>query len=762
MQKGTTDDPSPLNRMSTKKDKLPDFTPVQTDNKVIFRPPDGHNSRVQAVRILLPHGRDQFSIFGNSIRGALPRTIKEVLGSPAGGQAELLIYSSEIGLEYILHVSPDTLDGRSFNQTTIDSFVDGVMSPAINKTVEAAERFFPEDIGIEVGTLNLDPVGMSAVSTCRLVLEKNQAVTAIGKQRYSPLQQMLELLKEANEPFLYQVLIDASNRTYNVSIRLANYNPKHTVTGRKGLAKVASQGHRRDIGMIFKPFNLHSNYQLPIDKYWKTSYPEKIGGSVGYDAVYSYHSQNAWRSRVEIRREAETLKDLVVGKIEHRALLNGNASYDMLYSDLDRFPRFQIAPAQLPLFTEFVPLNFDQNPWDLVQGRSAPTFSTEYIVSEVDPTIQGVGIGKKNAPGYSSTSVQNEGGITHGTVGKATTRWFTEQGDDIQKIEQEGDSVSDQELYPQDGMVVALDLEVDCDIVPVEIESSNSEKAANTLVNAARAYCNDQHAIFVYPNRSLAKRGLGHLSEPFRWTTDGETRLYNGTEPIRHTDGEILVCEGSVNSEWYISPDGELRLEVDGEERTCGNAGADVETFEYDCHYFSKKKDTRIVYTQRGETVAEYTTKAEFESEWTQLYRPHVPVDISYLHRVTVMYRDKDDGELYILEPNPDWDVSDDIGARKRYSGFVEQFVDTYTVEFEGGEILKPDFRERALTWYRACSMNKVPPESEFGRATPDYVEMKSRQNNRLDVLDNRTWIYPLGIVSPHLPGVEKDLDLRE
>ncbi|MDJ1434799.1 hypothetical protein [Halostagnicola sp. A-GB9-2] len=733
----------------------------RTDLDVTLDSPNFDRKRKQAIRILLPRDPDALEALPEDIRGALVKIVDKVAGEPGTAQIEVLMFNGPRGLEIILHPTPSIVDGRAM-QSNLTWFTDQLHSPVINNTIEAIKKSndLPDSIGIERGMLNLDPVGVSDVTTTRLLVAKDSAVTQTGKFDYSPLQRAFQTYQQGTIPFLYQVILEKSKQTYNVSVRMATYRPKHTYSGTKGFAQLVTQGHPLDLSNAFKPYRVTSNHKSLADGYWNVSYTDRIDGTTDYETSYNYRYANQYTKKMEVRDTADKIKELVLGKGEHRNLLDGNASFDPAYKTCDRFGRFEINPAQLKPFLELVPIQFSVNPWLSIQGRSAPQFRTDEIINSIAEPTQGLETGTTYVPETSAT-MANEGAAQHRSLGKFTQQWFTENGDDIEEVVQTSESVPDYRLTPDDGTITALDFDIDCETVPVEVESTNVDKGANTLVNAERAYACDQHVIFVYPSKKEAKRGYSHLSKTYKRTIGDGAVLYNDSEYVICPDERIPVYEGSGSVEWTCRTD-TLEGTVDGTTIAAGPADADVGTFDYDCHYYQKVDGIHRIETADGELKDRYRSNDAFTASWTRVTRPHLPVDQSYLAFTTVMYRNKEEKELYVYTTDYDWDINNNKGKRTRYQACNKAFCDEHLVEKESAELPHTSLLDRISRWYRARSTHATPVNSEIGRTLPERLKESkaARDNNKYKYYDGYSWRIKPDIDSPHRPGIEAgDLD---
>lgn len=739
--------------------------------------------RGDALRIILPRDEAKLEALPDDVTGRLVLIIEEVTDEAGVKSVEILMFNGRYGLEIILHPTPGTVDKRGM-QTTLSAFRRQLHSPVINQLVDAAKEHLPDCVGIEIGDLNLDPLGTTDVTTTRLLRRKNQQITQSGKYAGSPLERIFETYQAAAVPFLYQVILekDRNKNQYQMAIRMAIYHPDYNYTGDKGFAKLLENGHPLDISRPFAPYKFVSNHSALGTEYWTTTYTERVDGGVEYSANYDYRKASRYKTKYEVRKTADKLKRLVLGKVEHEDLRLGNASWDPVYKDQDHYARFDLNPGQLEPFIELVPIQFRTNPWLAINGRSQPEFNTREIVRQVNETVHGLGEGTLYTPD-SHSDLANEGKAGHQSLGTFIQTWFNEHGDEIKEVKQTSESVPDYVLKATDGRIVAFDEPVDCAEVAVEAESKTPSKASKTLVNVERAIAHDQHVILVYPNNKLAGRGYDHVTQPYKGDTEHGIHLYNRDKSVTDSDGRVVVCEGSTRAEWYL--DGQtLTGRIGDTEIVAGDASDDVGTFDYGTSDTDDGDDAdgddtetdgpRIRYlvehddddayrieTADGEVIEERTSDDALVRNWTRLKTPHIPLDVSYLANVTILYHDRETNELKHYTEDPEFDTEPldvdfdgQAGKRDWYKAGAYTYCDRYLVEQDRGEIPYREFLDRVGTWFGARSTLGKPHNSEVGRALPGEIKdaQKGGTNNRNPYIDGYAWRFELGIDSPYRP----------
>lgn len=751
-------------------DTLPDekFGP---STRARFEPSEDKPQRRSAFRIRLPIIKDEFETLPDYIRGCITQVIEEARKETAGGikQFEVLQFPGPVGLELILSIEPKRNDGRSINQSTIDDFIDKTHLPGVNKITKAIQKYVPEECTVERGTLDLSTLGNTPVNASRLHLKNTHVANPVGTSGVDVLATTFETLREHSVAFLYQTLFTpAKNDQYTATVRLATYPPQFVFTGREGFAEIAERGHPFDLATTFSKYNFTSNFRGLTDQYWETEYTEKINGEPVASASYTDEKVTPHRSTAQTRREANKVKDIVLGKSDYWHMVSANATWDSLLEDeLNRYARFTISGPFLPQLTGLVRLRWKTNPWAVVPGRDAPKFHTEEILNTYGSTAPNYGEDDEfiHVP---DETVENTGSPGHQGHVQSIIDIFTEGGDEIYEITQNSKSLPDIELHTESGEISTIPLTVDASYVSVEAEHKNTTKASTTLVNADRAYAMGRHVIFVYGSRKSAKRGYTHLSQPYNDNLsdrdDGGVRLYNRTKPVRCPDDRIPVMKGSTTTTWELFGRDRIVARVNGERIAGGAPGGDVGEFSWDTHFYQEVDGVHRVEDADGAVIETYNAQETFTSEWTRIPLPHIPICGNYLHFATVAYR-TGAGGIDVYSNSPDWDTPDSAGKMKRHRGCLETFTDQLICERDDARISSGALQTWAQHYYTAASAHDTPPGSIIVQALPEEIKgaKKGGTNNRNPHYPGYDWVIPPEIDTPHRPGVEEGLtDLTE
>jgi len=724
---------------------------------------DGY-SRKSTIHITPPCDPEYLEKAGDELKGVL-ENIYAKLVDEFTATVELIAYPRPVPLDdvdmeailcFAFHISPYYIDNRR-TQKQLTDYDERMLAKTSEPAYDIVKEPLPDNFNVEVGTLCLDPIAVGGgVSTCRLLTKDKNALTPAGKVEDDGLLTILEHLTGANEPFVYHALTEPGKSKDCATVRLVTFTPEHNHTGKRGLARLDSQGHPGDLARTFEKISVTSNYNIDTEAYFDIDYTHRIDGTESYTVTYDDSMRKRYLTRSQFRSEADEVLELVLGHPEFYNLLVGSTNRDKLYDDLGYHARFWINETSLSHFAKLYLHAYDINPWVYAPARSAPEFEPH----EGDNTEAQTDWTQPTAELETTTRHQTDGSNAHIKFGKRFAHAARASGDQISRVDQDGSSQSDYGLSPENGRIHIVEKQVDSDIVAVEPEWRNSTKFSNVLINVERAIANDQHVITVFPNEPLAKRAYENLLVPFKKVTERGAHLFTLSDSVPKIDGTRLVMPAGEHSLWYLTPDGELVLYVDGKEVARCDAEADLTTVEYDCATATRVDGNMVVTTPTGETIT-YKTDEAYKREWSQVALPHVPIDISYLEYVTIMYetggKNEQTGTFREYEPYPDW--VDASKPSQRYNKFGEHITGTFVIEADGSELSLKECHNRMMHIYERCTAKKQPKLNWFGRGLPDYIDRKDGEGGKKILVDH-TWVFPRGLVSPHLPGVDPDAEL--
>lgn len=721
------------------------------DSDTVFKKNSADRIISNVVRLIIPPQQFENIKTDQINKAALIQIIEDVQTKSNVKQTRCLMHASPIGFVINIAAKASGIDRRSTEQSTFSSFRKQVNAVPRKALVEAAKEF-TDYVGIETGTLDLSPLGMSRVPTSRLLLKEDRVPGYVEDIGYNPLEKLLTACQQGCEPVIYEFVCGGGKGGYQGSARFANYNPRYAVNGDLGFTKLIEEPNPIDPIHFYGPFNFTTNQNIDVSELWRTKYVRRIDGSTDYRASYNYVTKNQYRTAHHIRSEADRLRNLVVGKKENTGLMNGTPSnLTKEYKDLDLYGWFNFDPTQLNLFAQLVPLRLKYNPWKALEYRSAPVFHTDNIVRSVDAALQGPSTGTQYAP-VSKPNTQNEGSSDHRGLEVIIEVWFGENGDTISKVKQTTESLPDLVLITDDGTIVALGLDVGYKKVNVEAENKNKTKPATTLTNAERARADGRHVLFVYKSKSKAKTGQSHLYQPYRGKTEFGTWLYNDTDTVTCSDGRTPAIKGpaaTTTAEWEIDPLGRRQLSVAGEPYKVFGPDESPEEATYD-YYYRQDGDSHRIEKENGELVEEYTLTKSLKRSWTRLSEPHWPTDYQYGHDATIMHQRSDTAsdQLVRFAGAPDWKHEYDrtTGKVDKLSVVMEHFLDERVVECGGQRLPYDEFQEQFRNYCVQWLDIEPPHNSVIGRTLPKKLKeaKKGGTDNRNPFFEGFAFPFPL------------------
>lgn len=738
--------------------------------QVPFAAPEDPYAFGPALGIVFPGLTDESAQPDEPLKSKLGDLLVTLATADTIAHAQLLVTPGDRGLNVIVSGSSSMRPIRENGQQRL------VETSTFETIVEKAKGCLPDIYGLEKVHVDLGPLGRSAPHVSRLAVHGDQKLV-VNNMRFLPSVRMLKALWSARDSFVYQFILEEAN-PFIGTVRLATFNPEYIKRSDKGFAEIVDRGHPRSLKNIYEPTNLTDNHHLRVKDYWQTSYTPHSGSPPGYSVAYSTKvTEPDYRYR-QTKQQADRLKALVTGASEYERLLRGGTNYDNLYQKLDQYPRFTLTGPQIDIFTALPQLRYHNSPWDELISRDGPTVKTQEIIRDADGTEQGLytqtTASSTSFGGSTSMSVSNRGSRMHDETVHNSKPWFEQQGDQVEIVEQTTKSLPDLKLYPTDGNIVSLGCDIETEfietgilpperledrhVVVVEVEHENG--AASTLANATKAAIDGRLVIFIATSEDKAETIAELLARPFQETINDGVVIHTWTEKIVCEDGTKPVLPADADQKrWEFTYDGRLRLRQTETDAIIVDEPAEnaPSTFSFDCPFLRIEDGEYVVYGPDGEKLRTYGSKEAFKRDWTYIYKPHVPVELSYIERSLIMYLDTEPEskqfELERYRVDPDWNVSDN---RERYEEMIESVVADLLIEQEGTELDLKRWRQRILRMYRRQTDRKEPDEGKIGEAMPD-IDTKQRNNPYQRLYKNHTFAFPEGIVSPALPGVDTD-----
>ncbi|EMA71081.1 hypothetical protein [Halorubrum distributum] len=654
---------------------------------------------------------------------------------------------------HAFHISPHFVDGRAI-QADITDFNERVLQNVLDIAHEKIADSFPDVYNVEVGDLDLDPIATGGpTATCRLVNEDAEELAGVGKVNAEMMEQTFDALTHAREPFVHQLIVEPDDGKNYITSRLAALSSDRTYQGDRGLARLVKEGASEDFGRLFKSIGLTSNYNIDIEDYLHIKYDQQVNGQTAHTVTIRDAMRKRYDTKFQHRRKIEKLKEVVLGHPDFRRLLNSSTGWKQAAEDHGYYGRFWIPPAAISYFTKRYAHYYDIDPWTYSPVREAPEF-TPRSVRDIDIRTDWETPGPAVNPGQRH---QTDGTDAHLKLGDRFITFARARGDEISRVEQDGESLPDQELTPDEGYINTLEKQVDSDVVNVEPEYKNESKPANILTNVERAIAADRHVILVCKSESAADRVYDIVYATYNEQTEHGVQTYQG-DALPEIDGQMLVTAES-ESTWCLTPDGMLVYVIDGEIVTRCPADADLTEVDHGCAT-AQKEDGRYIVTTRGDETLTYESRTAFKREWSRVTTPHVPIDISYLQYVTIMYEtgaeSEDSGDFVEYNATPEWERAG--GKMDRYKEFGSEVKDTFLTETSDTELTTNKCHSTMMGVYRWCTSKHAPDTARFGEGLPE-IDRKDTSDGK-KALVGYNWVFPRGLVSPHLAGVDADADL--
>lgn len=657
-------------------------------------------------------------------------------------------------LSHAFHIAPHFVDGRAI-QADITDFNERVLQNVLGVAHQNIADSFPDVYNVEVGDLDLDPIATGGpTATCRLVNEDAEELAGVGKVNAEMMEKTFDALTRAREPFVHQLIVEPGDGKYYIISRLAALSSDRTYQGDRGLARLVKEGAPADLGRAFKSIGLTSNYNIDIEDYLHIKYDQQINGQIAHTVSIRDAMRKRYDTKYQHRRKIEKLKEIVLGHPDFPRLLNGSTGWEQAAEEHGYYGRFWIPPAAIGYFTKRYAHYYDIDPWMYSPVRNAPKF-TPRPVGDIDVQTDW----ETPEPAIDPRQRhQTDGTDAHLKLGDRFMTFARARGDEISRVEQNGESLPDQELTTDAGYINTLEKQVDSDVVNVEPENKNKTKPANILTNVERAIAADRHVVLVCKSESAADRVYEMLYATYKEQTEHGVQAYQG-DPIPEIDGEMLVTAES-ESTWCLTPDGMLVYVIDGEIVTRCPADADLTDVDHGCAT-AQKEDGRYIVTTRGGETLTYESRTAFRREWSRVTTPHVPIDISYLQYVTIMYEtgaeSKESGEFVEYEATPEWERAG--GKMDRYKKFGNKVADAFLTETPDTELLVNECHSTMMGLYQWCTSKDAPNTGWFSKGLPDEIDRKDMSDGKKAFVDY-SWVFPRGLVSPHLAGVDADADL--
>lgn len=678
----------------------------------------------------------------------------ELLAMPGTDQQELLAigHSAETNAPqaYGSVLGGSDLEPSADTQKTLltafdASETDSTLEPLI-------KRHLPSGVRTQSIHVNLRPLQGISPLTSVLILPAGQQIPPISTWSSLIVRRTLNSLHAANIPYLLQVLITEATTNarheYLLTARLAVFDDEYGVISGEDLQAHIEGDYQYDFAN-YAPNTLTSNFNLPV---------EELKTHIKENRYLANRLQQV--STLSLRRG--TLQDLVVGRSEWRRLLNAAMTTDDRYEELfSGYARMPVSTAVLPHFTIFPAQYQTYQVWDRIVGADQPGL--------LDQDTHRLPDRSQTPPSTTSSSAASES-EEHKRRIEHRLLYEKRQGNEIVAVDLDTLELDTDILDgdPTDTHYFTgrsrpdLVVRDDGQIRLVEIELHND--ASGLLTNLARADYHGYPVTIVFAEKRTAKTKCGvtgddaaPIKQPFKIDDDGRTIFYNTTGDVINADGQTYVLPRELSqSRWQPISDTDIALiGPDGTVYAQGDIEADVSTFDFQTPRTYEEGEYLIVESATGSEIDRFPTTRVADTPFTKISPPLVPTRREYLSIADIEYRVGDDYTRYL--PEAEWSLHYDTSENlHRYGIAGMEYLTRYTISEPGSKLFTTEVHDQFKEWYEAQSDRPTPDVSNFARGLRDYGSVSIRKpDGRKSRFPNRTFRFPVGLESPHLPFID-------
>ncbi|SFC59564.1 hypothetical protein SAMN05444422_11198 [Halobiforma haloterrestris] len=660
---------------------------------------------------------------------------------------------------------PDENAGESSSaissEQPVSSGDDGKPDTRAQRIKEIVDDHFEGEIGTQICTIDLAPLGEMPVPTSRLLQPTNLSFDPVETSQKAATVELVKTLNEDRISFIHQCLLEpagsSKSHDFLVTARLAPFGTGHGIVTEADLEKHLAADNQYRISE-YVPGPATDNWALPIKPHRRYA-----------DQQSTHPSKLEQLDEMSLRDGS--IEEVAVGCPDYRALLAGRVHNDDRYEQLfGAYGRIPISKADLPHFFTAVPAYFEVSSFGQLTTTDEPEITTEELGSESPGTRQSYGL---ELPGDTTavTDDSDEESDRHKELVNKRIEFLLRHGHEIVAVDQD---VIDVDIPDHDPTTTQyLDGESRPDIVSKtdgvvhfhEIEVANKTKPAALITNLARAAYHGHQVHIVTETRAEAKSKLwttnpeakeGPVSMPFKDTDEEWTVLYTQRKAVHRAADDVwyLLPRELSEATWRLTPDDRLQLVgPDGSILAEGDAEQSVDAFEYNTPRVRKEGDEWVLESASGEVLRRRSTKGAAASGYSFVRKPLVPTRFEYLENTTVEFQSNNG--FTIFEKPPLWEQPQQ-SASIRYEEASKAFVELVTVEREGAEIPIPELRRRFKAWYTEQTDLKEPNETWFGRALRAYFEVDATDDHNKTLVDRR-FRFSEGLVSPDLSFIEDE-----
>lgn len=641
-----------------------------------------------------------------------------------------------------------------FHGSRTDAHNTGWMGPNTEETdtigtdelTAALRSRLPEWYGIEQGTLVLDPVGLAAIPTSRLLYEGNSPPVSDYE---SILRSILQDNHSHNIPTVCQLLLCRSlhrryqsdpELLYRVTLRVAELSTAPRPLGRFGFADSIETPRECPIDWE-TPASITSSRRL-ADRHWGVKTSQSAQSSKEFYTVDPTSTTARWyKGPVSASSAALAVGRLRDSTHEYAAMLQGVEGLEP-YVPLDVRATLALSSTDLSSLLDVTPL-YESCKWPAGVSRGPPRFIRDRVCS------QAAGTAHTEVLADPDSSMSQRGLQAGPSLWEFTRGWLGEGGclSSSHANRTLGSPHFVGHPIDPDGPVVLFDPLGDC-----RTDHDNGhdvslvESAGELIVAANNAAHNGSHLLVVTPTEALAEQARSILSIPYAAQVGpSDYELYTVPKAVTTDDGVIVVERETPPLSWRVS--GGTHRSLHTPER-CLSSGPLTEPVAAQ-QYATPRMcgiDPPIEMAEPDGTVRQTVpSRSACMDDYRPVLYPVAPIAPLFCDTVSVVYRDGTE----LTEPlsSRDWTPSTEEPTPEGHiECALERFADQYTSEQLFGRT--PGFFQEFRSWYGHHSTHKLCHVERLGQLLPDGVGVRTNMMGDPTGITGRHWWIDTGGLS--------------
>lgn len=610
----------------------------------------------------------------NSLGPALSRVLTQGLRDTSYASMELLGLTGVAVPTVVLHGS-----GIDRHNT---GWIGDASPPSTTDASDALAAIctetLPDWYGVETGTLVLDPVGLAAAPTSRLVVREG---APSGATLESLVRTIFTRNHTRNVPTLCQLLVQyRGHDRYRVTVRVAELGGASRPFGRYGLASSVASPAPCPIDRE-TPSTMTSSRRLATDD-WETHVESSYTPTPGLSAS---------DGRTPASDAAEVGLQLRTSIHEYAALLAGATATEP-YEALTATPTMVLSETEVAGLVDFTP-HYEPCRWPETSSRGAPRFIRETVHTEA------AGTARESLLAGPQREMTQGGVQGEPSIGAFVDGWLSVNASSHESVTNCSPGDPHFRGHPHDatGPVVVAD--------PEGNGSKESITNAGALIIAAnRAHRADAHLLVITPTAEAADWARDVLTVPYVRRRGDAVELYTLPKSIHTTRGDVLVaprCSEPVF--WTVSDTGDRALYQGDRCLGSGPVTEPLGSYPFESPRARRQDGSLSVSTHDGDIQAEFGTDAALYDEYRVVQRPILPVQPLFCADVTVAHRV---GSSLHEPPVPFQQFEETSGGRHRRhrNRALSEFLELYTHRAPGrttaGTSTAPRFVDQLASWY--------------------------------------------------------------